>query len=405
MDRPRHSPESSSHPRHPALFASLQRTPRVPEAAGADASKDSREKASREAKRYLLQVVRNDWTYETTPRSPALPSPLSSSSDEEPPPPPLPKDREVLEWRLREEDTSGSEQEVEKDAGQDASDPYRFESPDAVEQAVLERRRKRRKLIEDEMQWNRGLRIWTHRRDAWTGARAISKPSAQREAQTASKPWASSDESAGGSTNGASDLETVESISRVISADSAPSATTASKGESSAPPGDAISRSTIVVPQTEPLADSPEPLVPVVPPILPDCNPFRAYTTPANYPAIYNKLVVEGNTPAVPVNLSHMTRALVQGWKKEGQWPPKPTLAQNVPVVRKRRSRLHRESSSKAVATTVGGDDSGSRRRSIGSNVTGAVKKVLGFATMHPGHRFHIRGSSQSGAPSAGPPA
>lgn len=52
-------------------------------------------------------------------------------------------------------------------------------------------------------------------------------------------------------------------------------------------------------------------------------HPIRRRITPALYPEIYSKIIVSGRTPSVPINLLTLTRALVQGWKDDGEWPPK----------------------------------------------------------------------------------
>lgn len=416
MDRPRHNPESSSHPHHPTLFASLHRRPRTAEiAAAAENSKEARERSCREAKRYLLQIVRNDWSFDPTAATSGVSS-SSSTSSEAISPSQAPKERDVLEWRLREEDSSTSDLEAEQNAGNSNGDPYRFECPDAVQDAMLERRRKRRKLIEDEMEWNNGLRLWIQRRNAWTGARIFSPK--KTDAETIPEQRTSSDEDTGDSTHANEEPEFAKPISfRPRSTELVSSAITDATS-TQLPPAQSMPNSIIpegsgVVSQPNLPRDIGEPLIPIPPPILPNSNPFRAYTTPTNYPAIYNKLVVEGNTPAVPVNLVHMTRALVQGWKREGQWPPKPTISKDIPVTRRRRAQprtqlqLQAESSSQpkppaasaaptSPTTTTTTPTATSRRRSISSNVTGAVKKVLGFATAHPGHRFQIRGHTQN---------
>ena len=49
-------------------------------------------------------------------------------------------------------------------------DPYKFESPDAIADTMDDRKRKRRKILQDELTWNRGLQLWLERRDLWTGA-------------------------------------------------------------------------------------------------------------------------------------------------------------------------------------------------------------------------------------------
>ncbi|KAF2090362.1 hypothetical protein K490DRAFT_35701 [Saccharata proteae CBS 121410] len=70
-------------------------------------------------------------------------------------------------------------------------------------------------------------------------------------------------------------------------------------------------------------ATAAEPLVPLAAPLLAQ-NPIRQSITPRVYPDIYSKIVVASQTPKVPINLADMTRALVQGWKDDGEWPPRP---------------------------------------------------------------------------------
>ena len=38
---------------------------------------------------------------------------------------------------------------------------------------------------------------------------------------------------------------------------------------------------------------------------------------------LYEKVVRDNRSPAIPINLAHMTNVIVQGWKDEGNWPPK----------------------------------------------------------------------------------
>ena len=68
-----------------------------------------------------------------------------------------------------------------------------------------------------------------------------------------------------------------------------------------------------------------EELIPLSAPILPPTHPNRAAITPAAYPTLYSKVVVKGQTPNVPINLPHIINSLVQGWKADDQWPPRPT--------------------------------------------------------------------------------
>ncbi|KAF3910567.1 hypothetical protein ABW21_db0202326 [Orbilia brochopaga] len=119
---------------------------------------------------------------------------------------------------------------------------YRFHGPDAIGAAKPtreERKAKRRQELEDEMQWNEGLRIWVERRDLWTQADRHGR-------------------------------------------------------------------------------------VPIVKSRFQD-NPFYNAVVPEAYPQLYQRIIIKSNAPSIPINLQHMTNALIEGWKADGQWPPKPT--------------------------------------------------------------------------------
>lgn len=83
----------------------------------------------------------------------------------------------------------------------------------------------------------------------------------------------------------------------------------------------------VVMPVSPPSSsdEAPDPptLVPVPPPLVPRSNAVRAAITPAAYPSIYSKIVVQGLAPTIPVNLGDVVRAMVEGWRREGEWPPK----------------------------------------------------------------------------------
>jgi hypothetical protein len=123
-----------------------------------------------------------------------------------------------------------------------------------------------------------------------------------------------------------------------------------------------------------------EPLLPVAPPFISDDNPVRATINPAIYPSIYTKVVVQGMTPTVPVNLAHLTKAMVQGWKSDGQWPPKPAATS---IVLADDATVPKKSDTPA-------DDAPQGRRK--NSITNAVKKVFHFGP------FHRRGSSSHDA-------
>ena len=149
------------------------------------------------------------------------------------------------------------------------------------------RKRKRRARLLDEMRWNPGLRTYIARRDAWTGGVLRSSP--PPPAAAAGAPPAST------------------------TAPTTSATTTTGSNSSHFPPAAAPP----IIPPTDLLE-----LVPLHPPLLPPSNPIRASITPATYASIYSKVVTQGLTPTIPINLADVTRALVQGWKADGEWPP-----------------------------------------------------------------------------------
>ena len=152
-------------------------------------------------------------------------------------------------------------------------DPYRFESPDAVAEESISPKNKRQRLQIEEMRWNTGLRIFVERRNAWTGGGFA-------PASTQGKP-------------------VFQSVKDVIR----------------------DSRTNVVE------------LCPLPEPLIPSTNPVRASINPAIYPSIYSRVVIQSTTPNIPINLADMTSALIEGWKMDGEWPPRvknlePTVSQ-----------------------------------------------------------------------------
>ncbi|KAF2257959.1 hypothetical protein CC78DRAFT_572816 [Lojkania enalia] len=236
---------------------------------------ENNQTAARAARRYLTERVRDDWNWPETPA-------CWSASDEEV--------RGVIEFRERYYGTVS-----EPESGTDA-DPYKFDSPDSIARAVEakaeSRKRKRRAALESEMEWNEGLTCFVARRDAWTGVASVGKYGTK---------WPG---------KGSSD-QPMTDASGSSDAPSPPSSASASDSPS---PNEKPSQNAESAPV--------ESLIPVAPPLLPG-NPIRLSITPKAYPDIYDKVVVSSRTPTVPINLSDMTRALVQGWKDSGEWPPK----------------------------------------------------------------------------------
>ena len=230
--------------------------------------------AIREARRFLAERVRDDWDWPNTPH------PWLDSNEEV---------CGVTEFRERYYGTtSGSEAETEPEANA-GIDPYKFDSPDsiavAVESKLEDRKRKRRTMLEAEMSWNEGVACFVQRRDAWTGATAVKKYNMNKRISTISPPGT---KMSNGITN----------------------------SEESSHDDSNITLSTSQFTQDL------EFLAPIARPLLPH-NPIRVSISPKTYPEIYSKVVISSRSPSVPINLTDMTRALVQGWKENGEWPPR----------------------------------------------------------------------------------
>jgi len=114
--------------------------------------------------------------------------------------------------------------------------------------------------------------------------------------------------------------------------------------------------------------ETPDPptLVPVPPPLVPLSNAVRAAITPQTYPGIYSKIVVQGLAPTIPVNLGDVVRAMVEGWKRDGEWPPK--------------SKYEDEGEGKRAVGEGEGEGEGRVRRGVGR-----VKRVLGLGEKEEG--------------------
>ncbi|KAL9033531.1 MAG: hypothetical protein Q9214_007469, partial [Letrouitia sp. 1 TL-2023] len=110
--------------------------------------------AAQAAKREILANVREDWVW---------PCPLQNSTTI------YPRRRDSTQWCEREIDPSTP---PSRSLSPSQPDPYKFDSPESVGNTVEARGWKRRRLIQEEMQWNEGLRHFVERRDAWTGAEA-----------------------------------------------------------------------------------------------------------------------------------------------------------------------------------------------------------------------------------------
>lgn len=231
--------------------------------------------AAQAAKREILTNLRDDWIWPVSPSH--SPAPLRI--------PP------TTQWCER---LSGSSSPSSSSPSPShASSPYKYENPDAVAAPVVTRKRKRYRRLRNECLWNEGLAVYIQRRDAWTGACAYQQ--------------------------GCHHHHYHHQPTRHISLggnflDADPDADPSTPRFSSPSP--------------------PPPLLPLPPPLLSASNPIRASITPSTYPTIFSKVVIQGLAPTVPINLSDIVKALVQGWKDQGEWPPKP-VEENAPLERR----------------------------------------------------------------------
>lgn len=374
-------------------------------------SPSDRTETAQSAKRFLLSIVRNDWDY-----------PLAASEQnvtEES----LKKDeilaaREPTSWQTRRE--TQSDLDMDSDASnkyarrkRKSSDPYRFENPDAIAANMTQRKLKRRKKIEVEMQWNEGLRLWDARRDAWTGAvghgvpgRALTglhqSESMVPEAQLAEEPLVNGSlpdsqarSTAVATTNGDSQSgwplpPPTESngASAMLSA-----ATTAQTDNQI--PLEPVSSTLVPLSDRAPTEEELNgPYLPIYPPLFPTSHTLRSRIKPAAYPTIYSKVVLQSLTPNVPIPLTHMIGALVDGWKSEGNWPPQNAAEQQAQLSRKNVrkgetafGRWKREQDEKKKLMKRNGEASNAAleefeehgKKGFRRSFTGAVKKVFGM--------------------------
>lgn len=422
----------------PQVFAAKKKVPQSPPGKTM-ANNETRDAAIREAKLFVREVVRNDWKFEASTASDDARSTSSSSACSTGT---LYQNREVVEWRCREFDSSGSELEPQC-SDQDSDDGSPTASKPVGDPAV-ERRRRRRRQMEEEMAWNEGLRMWMARRNAWSGARTRrqirEKERKQRQADSKSLEKdqcdlngvdPTDDSSAGngpsadfhdrgrsGETSAlANKMESSLSIAEKEKLGEVQRRQDQEEEQSTAPDEDKRKESTetsitepdsqisakerfalTTFPAIEDSADEDEareeeeeldePLVPVAPPFISPANAIRATIGPSVYQSIYTKVVVQGMTPTVPVNLADLTKAMVQGWKADGQWPPKPAVSS---IVLQDDATIPKTGADRTAETPTQ-----SRRK---NSITNAMRKVFHMGS----HPFHRRGSSSHDAgPAAG---
>lgn len=351
----------------------------------ADMTSKDRQKQKDAVRAYLTERVKKNWDWE-------WPQPDESSPESLPAPPNVEgTDTGEKQWRERDEWLSNASEDEDKtgmpsyvaspDTPSTRHSQFRFESADGlgddIKRINWERKQRRKKRLADELAWNNGLQCFVARRDAWTGARKVYR-----------------------SNQGKTVLKLGKRPS-VISAD----------GSSST----AIENEDTIIEKTEDEDEWEDDIeVPVAPPILPPENQMRASISPSAYNTIYDKIILQQMTPLCPMNLKDVIRSCVQGWKRDGEWPPKPTI----PEPRKKGRKM-------SVASLFGINshekdehlkaehekDKGTRethekKASTGSGIRKSIQKMLNL-----GHNANASSGSSSrklskgGSPSPRPPA
>ncbi|KZL69718.1 mitochondrial AAA ATPase [Colletotrichum tofieldiae] len=246
--------------------------------------------------------------------------------------------------------------------------PFRFDSPDAigaaVKASVADKRARRRRAVREEMAWNEGLACFEARRNAWTGART--RPS--NEAATAVSDGS----------------ELSKDPSKEL---------TAQKSKESQKSAASPASTTYPI----------ETIVPLSAPLLPPGNPMRASITPAVYMSLYEKVIVHALTPSCPVNLSDMIRACVVGWKRDGEWPPKPSAAEPgiVAVRRRKKSATEGQGPNATRRMSFGflgrGEKADNHDEGAGKGIRKSLQRVLGIG-QHPASPASAGGNNSAAA-------
>ncbi|PVH83843.1 hypothetical protein DL98DRAFT_585310 [Cadophora sp. DSE1049] len=313
----------------------------------ADLTSRDRAKQKEAVKKYLSEKVKNDWNWE-------WPRPDGQANLE--PTKTIEEDPDVA-WKERDEWLSnasddGDDMKMPKPANTTSSHDTPTPTSnragiqldiaggpgETIKKALFDRKRRRKKRLAEEMAWNEGLRCFTARRDAWTCARKIPRPGNTVVKTTTRASLSSGD---GGS-------------------------------------------STAIEQDDDEWEDDTE--IPIAPPILPPENAMRASILPGAYNTIYDKVVVQSLTPSCPMNLKDVTRSCVQGWKRDGEWPPKSSpdaikkkgrkmsVASLLGFKEQEKSAPNENGNGNGVAKEAGGHE---RDKKGGSGIRRSIQKIL----------------------------
>ncbi|GKT51895.1 uncharacterized protein ColSpa_12076 [Colletotrichum spaethianum] len=292
--------------------------------------------------------------------------------------------------------------------------PFRFDSPDAigaaVKASVADKRARRRRAVREEMAWNEGLACFEARRNAWTGARTVrvrTKPASPMQTFSPLSPRRLFFRSSFSHPSGpASPSSPGHSLQKRPSNEA--SAAVSDGSELSKDPSKELTAQKSK--ESQKSAASPasttypiETIVPLSAPLLPPGNPMRASITPAVYMSLYEKVIVHALTPSCPVNLSDMIRACVVGWKRDGEWPPRPSAAEPgiVAVRRRKKSATEGQNQNAARRMSFGflgrGEKADTHDESAGKGIRKSLQRVLGIG-QHPASAAPSSGNNGAAA-------
>lgn len=279
------------------------------------------QQAVREITRKVQEVVRSDWEYP----QPSIHTSISPCAD----------DPSAYRERYYGTTDNSSDEEIQYELQNDEGfqdeeqDPYQFDSPESVgrtvERKLQARKNRKRKALEEELQHNQGLCFFLQRRNAWTGA--VPRPIVDQETQRRQSQAQSDSPQRALSTSS-------DSSHTLSSPSSSPEASNPDSTRTSLP-------AVIAAYHTDPFQCPEDPesitdvLIPQCTPMISPSNPVRASMMSKSHSELYEKVVRDNRSPAIPINLAHMTRVIVQGWKDEGNWPPKSGLPEAPIAVRR----------------------------------------------------------------------
>ncbi|KUI62172.1 hypothetical protein VP1G_09310 [Cytospora mali] len=280
--------------------------------------------------------------------------------------------------------------------------PFKFDTPDSIGQAVnaskIARKTRRRRELRKEMAWNEGLACFEARRNAWTEAKVARLRPKPVSPVSPSSPrkglfWrarALSSSNAGQtvmlSASTTTPLTPVTTNSQPDALQRPPN----SAGSDHSTPSNNLSPKTSNSDSqshsnTQAEQYPVETLLPIPAPLLPPANPMRSSITPSLYSSIYEKVVVHSLQPSCPINLGDMVRACVSGWKRDGEWPPRPMAPEPATVVAVRRKK---PSASAAVDMPMAPAGAGGNGRKMSFSFLG------GHGIGHGGERDKVRRES-----------